>query len=223
MKTIEIQIYKFAELSEDAQKTAISIIRNEGVNVDFIYDDAYQTVKKACDLFGIKEGRSSCLDCSMDHIDDNILNLKGLRLRTYILNNFELWKGKYYNVNLNKPVKHKRVTSQTFKNGNTHVAYYSAIQKTNSCILTGVCYDDDFLQPVYEFLDWKLRPDYNTYMDFETLMNECFENLRKSIESETEYRNSDEAIIEDIEANDFTEDGKLYRKNFYGHILNFDL
>jgi len=44
------------------------------------------------------------------------------------------------------------------------------------------------------------------------LLNDCFDELKKSIENEINYRNTDEAIIEEIEANDyeFTENGNIF-------------
>jgi len=218
MKTIELKIYSFSELSEEAQQKAISNYRNNGIDCQYIYDEAYQTIKKANELFNIKEGRNSWLVFSLSHIDDNIMNLKGLRLRKYLINNFELYKGKFYaaigdNRIINHPCikvhkydmnKGARVSSSNF--------YYSRIQKENSCILTGVCYDDSFLGPMYDFInDYRNFPSAN-YQTFEDIIQYCFDSLKKDLESEEEYRNSDEAIKEEIEANEyeFTEDGKIY-------------
>lgn len=217
MRTIRIKLYKFAELSETAKQKAIDSVRGEGVDTSYIYDDAYQTVKKFHEIFGTKEGRHSWLDVQTSHLDDNLLNLKGLRLRTYIVNNFlpYLESGHYYRSwSSDKKLFHKKVSSNQRKDREGNVYFwnvYKGLAKEHSCELTGVCYDESLLQPLYEFIDWKLRPDYNSYMDFETLMNDCFDNLRKDVESEAEAVNEDEAIIETIEANDyeFTQDGKL--------------
>jgi hypothetical protein len=42
MKTIEIQLYKFNELSEEGNRMHSKL--NENVCVQFIYDDVYNTV-----------------------------------------------------------------------------------------------------------------------------------------------------------------------------------
>lgn len=219
MKTIikEVKVYQFDELTEEAKQNAINKY-SERQNFDYIYDEAYQTVKKANKLFNIEEGRNSWLYYSLSHIDDNIMNLKGLRLRTYILNNFELWKGKFYDsIGDNRIINHPcikvhrydlskgaRVSSSNF--------YYSRIQKENCCILTGMCYDDDFLKPIYDFVyNFREFPSAN-YQTFEDLIQYCFDSLKSSIESEIEYRESREAIEEEIQENcmEFTEDGNEF-------------
>ena len=211
MKTIEIKLYKFSELSEDAKEIALDDYRSGGdEDCSYFYDEAYETVKKFNSLFGINEGSRSWLDFSTSYFDDTILELKGLRLRKYIINNFShgLYKGKYFSLWSKKDVSFKH-----HKNGYPVLkTRYSKVMLENCCVLTGVCYDNSMLKPIYEFLDWNLRPDYNSYMDFETLIGDCFHNLNSDLESEVEYRNSDEAIIETIEANeyDFTEEGKIY-------------
>lgn len=100
MRTIRIKLYKFDELSKDAQKKAIDNFRNNSVDTSFIYDDAHNTVKAFNDVFGTNTGLNSWLDCSCSNIDNNLLELKGLRLRTYIINNFwnSLFKGKYFSL-----------------------------------------------------------------------------------------------------------------------------
>jgi hypothetical protein len=220
METIQITVYSFSELSKEAKEVAINNFRSQGVDTDFIYDDAYQTVKKANELFNISEARSSWLDFSLNNIDDNIMDLKGLRLRTWLINNFneQLYKRKFYtSIGDNKIINHPcikvnkydilkgaRVSSSNF--------YYSRIQKTNSCVLTGVCYDDDFLQPIYNFIDNYKNFPSNKHQTFEDLIGYCFDSLKKSIDNEVDYRESDEAISEDIQANDyqFLESGEQF-------------
>jgi 6-pyruvoyl-tetrahydropterin synthase len=218
MKTIELKIYSFSELSEEAQQKAISNYRNNGIYCQYIYDEAHETVKKAGKLFKLNLIGRTIFDFSASHLDNNILELTGLRLRKYLINNFDLYKGKFYaaigdNRIINHPCikvhkydisKGARVSSSNF--------YYSRIQKENSCILTGVCYDDSFLSPMYNFInDYRNFPSAN-YQTFEDIIQYCFDSLKKDLESEEEYRNSDEAIKDEIEANEyeFTEDGKIY-------------
>lgn len=186
MRTIEISIYKFSELSDESKRKALDKFEP---SVDFIYDDAHETVKAFCEIFGVKEGRQSWLDFNTDYIDDNILELTGQRLRTYLINNFysEIYKPKTYYKRVNKKRK-----SKIFVN--------------NDCVLTGVCYDHDMLEPIYNFIQ---KPCNHT--NFQDLIDNAFNNLRKSVEDEASYRYSDEAKIEDIDANDyeFYEDGNI--------------
>ena len=186
MRTIEISIYKFSELSDESKRKALDKFEPF---VGFIYDDAHETVKAFCEVFGVKEGRHNWLDFNTDYIDDNILELTGQRLRTYLINNFysEIYKPKTYYKGVNKKRK-----SKIFVN--------------NDCVLTGVCYDHDMLEGIYNFIQ---KPCEHT--DFKDLIGNAFHDLRKSVEDEASYRYSDEAKIEDIEANDyeFYEDGNI--------------
>lgn len=209
MKTITIQAYSFDELNEQAQEKAINWYRDNRISTDHIYDEASNTVRKFHELFGTKEGSMSWLDVRTGHIDDNVMNLKGIRLRTYIINNFgnQLFKGKYYSL-----WSKKEKSFEHYPNGYPVLkSRHSKVIFENNAVLTGWYYDDMILQPVYQFLDWKLRPDYNTYMDFETLMTDCFKELEKAIEEEIEATTSDENIIEEIKDRDiqFTIEGKF--------------
>lgn len=218
MRTIRTKVYSFDELNEAAQEKAIQYFRNQGMDTTFIYDDAVKTVEAFHEAFGTKEDSRTWLEVYTGHIDDNILQLKGLRLQKYIWNNFKniLYKGKYYNYKGNTPNKliHKRIESIFYPNRNYWGNYYySAITKENSCTLTGVCYDHSLLQPIYDFLEnYRGKADYYSYMDYETLLNDCFESLKKDVENEAEAQSSDEVIREHIQANEheFTADGKLF-------------
>lgn len=212
MKTIEISLYKFNELSEAAQQKAIENER-ENVCVDFIYDDAYSTVKAFNNVFGTSEGRNSWLDVDVSNFNDAVLELQGFRLQKYLWNNFnnELFKGAFIgSLKSNEIFSHPRIKSKKLSNGKVFNPYHSGIKKDNSCVLTGMCYDDDMLQPIYDFL--QKRDFSNCTIDFESLINDCFDELRKTVENEIEYRNSDEAISEDLNDNDqdFLKSGKLY-------------
>lgn len=218
MKTIRIKIYKFDELSQDAKNKAIQDFREDGVSVDFIYSDAEKTVEAFNSLFGTSSGRDSWLDVNANNFDDDVLNLKGFRLQKYIWNNYYnvLFKGKFYNAIADNKILihpcievHKYDVSKGARCSSSNF-YYSQIQKTNSCVLTGVCYDNDLLQPIYEFL--QKRDFSNCSTTFYDLLNECFYSLKKSIKNEIDYRNTDAAIIEDLEANDydFLKDGTQY-------------
>lgn len=80
-------------------------------------------------------------------------------------------------------------------------------------MLTGVCYDEDILQPVYDLIErYNEKKDYYSYMDFETLINDCFSSLEKSVEDEEDANYTDEAITESLENNDdeYTKDGERY-------------
>lgn len=185
MKTVQINVYKFDELSESAQRKALD---NFEPFIDYIWEEAIESIKSFVDLFDVKLGREYT-DFRTSHIDDDILNLSGARLMAYLWNNYgaDLYKPKYL-----KHVKGK--------------ARYSRVQVACDCPLTGVCYDMDLLEPIIEAMH---KPSKYT---FEQILGFCADNIQRSIEGEIEYRHSDEAKTEDIEANEyeFTEDGERF-------------
>jgi len=219
MKTIEIQLYKFDELTEEAKQKAINEYR-ENIEHDFIWSDAECTIKEFCKQFNIKTSNNSWLEPYFGNIEDCILELTGLRLQKYLINNFGdiLWRKKYLKsgeVTAEKPKYHRMrkviEIKRGLNEGKFYNQYYSNTQKeSKNCNLTGMCYDEDILKPIYNFLEDR-NPEANG-TDFESLIKDCFDSLKKSIDNEIEYRESDEAIIEDLNDNDydFTENGKIY-------------
>ena len=125
----------------------------------------------------------------------------------YILNNYDfLWKPMYLKC-FNSLKNHKRVKNYPkTQRHEDYSMYYSSWRVTNECVLTGMCYDDNFLKPIYDFLE---KPD-NT--PFKELIEACFHELHKTIEEEIEFLSSEEAIAEHFEANDyeFYEDGTRF-------------
>lgn len=211
MRTECIEIFKFDELSDEAKKEAIEWYRGI-MDHQYVWDEAHETVKAFHREVGTESGTHSWLDVRVGSFDCDILELKGMRLRTWILNNWEfLYRPKYIGcIDNNNIYTHKRIKSKgPFENGNVFNPYYSGCQVDNSCVLTGVCYDHSLLEPVYKFIEWD--KDYSD-MDLDDLLRDCFNNLRKDIESECEAREEDEYIQEEIEANEyeFAVDGSRY-------------
>ena len=211
MKSIEVKLYKFNELSEEVKE---KVLNNWRTNDDYWFtEDANKTFERFADLFNIAwQNIDYCEPYRNDYkikLSDDVLYLSGSRLCAYIWNNYknDLFPKKYLK-SFDGHKKHKNIVNYTAKNtGKKYCNYYSSIKKDNSCVLTGVCYDDDILSPIYEFLN---KP--SDRIDFETLLNDCIYSLCASVNAEIEYQSSEEAITETIEANDydFTEDGKLY-------------
>lgn len=209
MKTIEIQLYKFSELSEDAKQTAINDHRNKGCNSQFYFDEIIGSVKAVCDLFNLETG-GEWSDLRTSLIDDAILEIKGERLYKYIINNFynSLFSPVYIG-SMDKSINGRQFIYKVRKNykGEPYTQIYSKLKRDNSCTLTGICYDNYILQPVYDFL---LNPDKNT--TFEDLINDIGTAISKTFSNTEDWVNSDEFIIEELEANqyEFTEDGEMY-------------
>jgi len=203
MKTIKIKLYSFSELSEQAQKKAINDF-SDNQEFDFIWSDAEQTVNEFCKQTNVRTGNRSWLDFNVNNIDDTILELTGNRLRTYFINNFTfLYKAKYLKT-FTGHKKHKMIKNMSTRTGEYCSAYSNIQQVRQSCGLTGVCYDESFLEPIYKFID-----SPNSSKNFQDVISDCFESLRKDIESEIESMQTDEYIIEQLNDSDedFEENG----------------
>lgn len=209
MRTIRTKIYSFNELTAEGQAAAIENYRNNILSFDFIYSDAENTVTAFCEAFNVKTGSRSWLDINTDHIEDSILELSGLRLRKYLLNNFgpTLYKRKYLKhgqLSDNYKKWHRMIKQNEIKTGpnkgKISTSYYSNIFfETNNCNLTGMCYDCDIMQPLYDFLELRSFDSTN----FEDLLKSCFDSMRKTLKDEEEYMQTDEYIIEEILSNDY--------------------
>jgi hypothetical protein len=199
-RTIRTKIYKFNELSKKAKQTAID---NYLAIEDFgwIYDEAWESLKAFSDYF----------DISMDSYDynepyrsrysfkkdDTILELSGLRLRTYLLNN-------YYSLFFERRPYGEY---EERDNGKWRYDRYSNCQfRETCCPFTGGCYDDDLLDPMRQFLE---TPGNENFKD---LLEECLSSLNKSVQGEIEGNSEEDAIADHFEANDyeFTADGRRF-------------
>lgn len=208
MKTIEIQLYKFNELSEEAKNTAISNF-DASDDVYFAYDEIKDSVTAMADLLGLKFGREYT-DLRYGHLEDSILNLSGARLYTYLVNNYysSLFKPKYIKT-IDRHVSWKQFICKQAKGHVTpeYTQIYSKNFKDSDCVLTGACFDNDVLQPVYEFLK---KPTNST---FEDLIKDIENAIYKLYRDTGDYYNSREYIVETLESNDccdFTSNGKMH-------------
>ena len=205
MKTIEIQVYTFDELSEEAKEVARNWRRSGGIDSQFYADEIIESAKKFADIFGLRFGRRYS-DLQWGYLEDSFLRqLSGVRLATYLWNNHkkDLFKGKYYSLWSKTEVSYKH-----YKEGYPVLKQRrSKILLDNSCVLTGVCYDDDILKPFYDFMK---RPD--KYTTFEYLLEEVENAIEKCFNDVEDWVNSDEYIDETIRANEyeFTQDGKRF-------------
>ena len=138
MKTIEINLYSFDELSDKAKENAMNKYY-ENEDFYYIWEEAHETVKEFCDKTIIKTSNNSWLEPNFNNIDDDIINLKGVRLMKYFINNFDfLYKPKYLK-SYDEHKTHRMIKNKIAINtGNKYSLAYSNIQKETSCNLTGV-------------------------------------------------------------------------------------
>lgn len=205
MKTRTITVYSFDELSDKAKQNAIEYFRNRNYeDGNFWANENRQSMEKFAELFPIKVtdwsygGRGEGV--SFRFTDDyNLEGMKGLRLAKYIWNNYKdnIYKPRYYSI------------CNGIKNcvGLNSKGRYSKVQITEfGCPFTGFYMDNEILAPIFDFMR---APSPNT--DFKDLLNDCFNAWVKACNDDVESQNSDENIIETIEANEyeFDENGNL--------------
>lgn len=199
-QTIEAIVYSFDELSEDAKERAIQDAREDRQRWENPWTDEY---RGSLDAFAKEFG----IDWSSNHYGDGVYvneyptvggnasrwdierydisgeSVRGMRLRTYLLNN-------YQNV-LYQYKKYGKRTSRL------------AVEET-CCPFTGFCADADLLDPIRLFIA-NPRPN----VDLNDLMDECLDSYTRSWRAECEHYLSDEDIIEALAYDRrFTEDGE---------------
>jgi len=215
MRTIEVKILKFNELSEDSKNKVIKEWQNDQNNFDYVFNEAEKPLDKYCDLFNVNYRNIDFLEPYRNqykiNIEETILSLSGPRLMAYLWNNYgkDIVKPKFIgSLKTNEYIKHNRIKSplQPNKLGNRFNPYYSGCQFEYSCPLSGTWIDNLLLDCFFNVMTGK---DLNS--TFEDLINEGINNLCKGLQKEYEYQTSEQAIIEIIEANDyeFTEEGQL--------------
>lgn len=205
MRTETVTYYTFDELSPQAQGRAIQDRREANWQEPFFWaDEAMESIKEGLNAFGSSIGRYSIqwdnanLSSVPFSMPENVEELTGLRLRTWIINNAysalreRKPQGKYYFPEGSKKGRYPRRSR--------------IIYTDTSCPFTGVCYDESFLDPIRKFM---AKPDPGT--TFEELMEDAISAVLKDVESEIEYRDTDEAIREELEANgyEYTKNGKI--------------
>lgn len=188
MKTVQINLYSFNELSEKAKKAAIENYLNSEHEL-FWCEENLRSIKEGLNFYGFSLDNRYNIDFSSasnsyapiksGHNDD-IENLQGVRLYKYLNNNYSIYWCKY------------------------HKKYRNLLD--GNCPFTGYCMDEDFLQPIKDFMKTP------TNINFVELMEECVYSCLKAIQNDYEYQNSDEYIIEHFEANNyqFLESGEIF-------------
>lgn len=210
MKTIEINLYKFDELSEQAKQRAIENERLNGIDTSFIYDEARNKVEWFCDIFNCFSDSRNWLEYNyFDAEHEEILSFTDERLRKFIINNFwhDLHIGKYYSL-WSKKDQNPHYTPNGSAPWGKLKTRYSKNNIRAFMRFTGVCYDESILQPIYEFLDGK---GYELYT-IDELFTACFQKLSNDIDNQIEAMLSDEYISEQLQCNDynFLESGEIY-------------
>ena len=197
METRTYQVFKYDELTEGGKEKARERFRN-GNDYQW-FTECQDSLKGFEDSLPIKirdyeYGERGRAFIRFEITDDYVSELKGLRLRTWLINNFwnKLEKAKflYGNNGIGADTKTRK----------------SKLTKEVCCPFTGYCADESLLDPIRDFIK---SPDKST--TFEELVKDCFHSFARSVADDIDYQNSDEVIEETIRANDydFTSDGKI--------------
>ena len=200
MRTIERQIFRYDELSDQAQKVAIEFMRDEISNVrresdSYEYRNALDKIEH---LFGVNIYDWSVNECNFyfrfdfTNIDEETENEPRLLLR-------------YLNTNILPCIDNKkRYYSKTAR-----ASRKSRILCNNGYeyCLTG-CWCDDAVDNALNNINQSVKNRLNAREFVENLLEGFF----KQWQNDYEYTCSDECIAEEIEANDyeFYENGKPY-------------
>ena len=209
MKTLELNLYDFSELSEESQEVALDSL-NLDYQMEFYWNDALETIKEFQRIFPIEyyEIDYTYGKAYSKYVgEENHRNLSGIRLLKLLENNYlhYIREGKYRSTQ--STTKHPCITVNKYANGNTFSAFHSRIFFEYNCPLTGMCYDYDILKPILDF-----RKNPSDSVTFEELLQDCLISLAKSLENEYDYLTSDEGKKEHILNSDtqFIESGLEY-------------
>lgn len=224
MKTIELKLYKFEELSEEAQQQVIENYLNRERCYHWESENR-ATLEAFCNVIGLDSRRIDYeygdgyghVSVNTGAIDDDVLNLSGPRLLSYVWNNWrELFERKYLKHGELSPEKkeYHRMRAQKLIKGGPNagkysISYYSNIQlELDNCPLTGYYMDSYILYPVVQL--WK---DYSPEKTLQDLIEECFESWLEGCKED--YSNfcseeyAREELINNIEC-EYLEDGREF-------------
>jgi hypothetical protein len=217
MELIVTPAYELSELSHEAKNKAYTDFYNNN-QYDFELIDIKETLNAFCDIFNISWKKFDFTQyCSIDyvlHLKEDILNLKGKRLISYLWNNYrnDLFKGKYLKSKTFEAIPATKHKYQSFKlsrrNDNKYYwcTYRSNINLEAEAVLTGNYLDMDILEPIY-----KILREYDPYTTFEELMDKCLNNYLSQCNINYEYYYSFDNFAEISEINEYryNEQGKL--------------
>lgn len=184
-RTVRIKVFKFDELNDAAKEKAIDRYRQVNSEAGNPWDlENIDSLKAFMKLFPVENARRA--DGIVFSGEDTIKELTGVRLATYLWNNYKrsLWKPKY--------MSNKSVGAVGYR------SRHSNCQIDNVCVLTGYWMDNEILHPVYDFIN---KPDER--IDFEDLMQNCYAAFERAREEDIDFQNSDEQVIEAIKAKEY--------------------
>jgi len=193
MRTVTktFDVFKFQELSDEAKEKALNDYVNSGDAFPFA-QEYIDTLKKALPFYGfsLDDYSVDASSAARSHVSISYASSNGWHDEEDTLRYVRLWKflkasyGEYYA---------------------THRKKYLPVL-AGDCPFTGICYDENFLDPIRSFME---RP---TDITFKELMEDCVNSLLFAMQEDYEYQVSEDGFNEHCEGNDyeFLEDGTFY-------------
>jgi hypothetical protein len=212
MREVKCKLYKFEELSEEAQKKVIDRERDDiqRLHIDAWESEYRDSLKEFCELFGIDVRHWEVDSCSYDYrfrfkndvYERDAEDVTGKYLARFMRDIHKyVFKGKYISAKGHLGEDGKWVYGKS-KNSKILLVDYD-------CPLTGFCGDNFILHPVYE---WFRKPDYNKSLY--DLVDDCLDSFFKERRDDMESGGSDEYVREELlidEDEIYCEDGTLFR------------
>lgn len=203
-----LNVFTFNELSDTAKKKAVECYRAYRGGDDFYFSEYNASLEAFAKDIGININNWSYgLDCctvDFDFGELEVLNtITGARAYKWIVNNVKgLRPGpRVYTVS-------REVNRHGFTRNERIVKRVSGVYRADDCCnYTGVCCDEDLLQPFREFL---VKPDSRSVED---LINEAIDSYCRALQADLEYQESDEFLTEELTNGDtpeFFENGTIY-------------
>lgn len=218
MKEITVKLYEYDELSPEARTRAHEDWLSKGYE-HFWGGEVRDTLKKLEEEFGIEVSRWSYDSCSHDcgvirwkNWSDDQLALSGERARAFLWNNFGhlLLTGRYYSKF--QGTRHARSK------------FWFDRVYDGTCPLTGVCFDNDALDPLAYFcfgVKWDEKANKRVMVPHderwrwksttvEEIICDCVDSLFESAQRDCEHQESEEYFDEMCTSNGWTfeEDGR---------------
>lgn len=205
MRTITntFNVYTFDELSNEAKENAINSFRYKDNYLSW-QDEAINTIKKIAAAMNCEaewysyDGIKYYVSFTSKEYED-IEALEGKRAYAYIVNNYLMPNKSYKTYWKDRCIYTDGRKNWTRKSN----LFYS----WDDCPFTGYCMDCCFIEA---WKEWE--NDFNKYSTVGDFIELVANNLAEDWTKDNEYQQTDEYIIEMIEANDyeFLEDGRLY-------------
>lgn len=206
MKEAKIKLYRFDELEEKIQDI---IIAERQSRIDFAepyYYEYEETLKAFEELMGIKVTNWSVDSYSCNYrVEYEVYAFcAGKYLYRYIMNNVydDIFPRKtFYNFdagyNTEKHRWNKQRTSKVIR------------QRWDECVLTGVCFDCDILEPIAKYLSKPYSESYN----LDDLVHDCLDNFFSACQRDIEYCNSYDGVkdwLTECDSHEYFENGKVF-------------